>query len=60
LASANCPDHVCSAVSDHAPHPLALGRLAYGAATPETDADIEHLVQALGEIWAEVGLAKTA
>ena len=25
-----------------------------------SDADIEHLVQALAEIWAEVGLAKAA
>ena len=25
-----------------------------------TDADIEHLVQALVEIWADVGLAKAA
>ena len=35
-------------------------RLRITPSPHHTDADIEHLVKALAEIWAEVGLAKAA
>jgi 7-keto-8-aminopelargonate synthetase-like enzyme len=48
--------HLCPAdqLSDGA------ARLRITPSPHHTDADIEHLVQALAEIWAEVGLAKAA
>ena len=40
--------------------PRGPERLRITPSPHHTDADIEHLVQALAEIWTEVGLAKAA
>ena len=66
-----CDPVLCKQISDvlidRYGHLCPADQLSDGAArlriTPlphHTDADIDHLVQALAEIWAEVGLAKAA
>jgi 5-aminolevulinate synthase len=40
--------------------PRGTERLRITPSPHHSDDDIEHLVQALAEIWAEVGLAKAA
>jgi 7-keto-8-aminopelargonate synthetase-like enzyme len=40
--------------------PRGTERLRITPAPYHTDTDIEHLVQELAEIWAEVGLTKAA
>jgi 5-aminolevulinate synthase len=40
--------------------PRGTDRLRITPSPHHSYADIEHLVQALAEIWAEVGLAKAA
>ena len=45
---------------NHPTVPRGTERLRITPSPHHTDEDIEHLVQALAEIWTEVGLTKAA
>ena len=63
-----CDPVLCKQISDgiyvrpinYPTVPRGTERLRITPSPHHTDADIEHLVRALAEIWAEVGLAKAA